>query len=117
MKKTYVFKNLSSHKNCIHLVTQKDPTEPYSFSLALHTQENPKEILAMAGGGFVGMSRIAKSSPNMWLDIFKQNKENLIEATEAFCKELETFKELAKNEEWDKMKEWIKKANKLHEIL
>jgi len=46
MKKIHLFKNLSSHKNCIHLVTQKDPTEPYSFSLALHTQENPKAILS-----------------------------------------------------------------------
>jgi YfiH family protein len=45
MKNIYTFKNLSKEKNCVHLVTQKDSTKPYSFSLALHTQENPSEII------------------------------------------------------------------------
>ena len=45
MKNIYTFKNLSKEKNCVHLITQKDSTQPYSFSLALHTQENPSEII------------------------------------------------------------------------
>jgi len=45
MKNIYTFKNLSKEKNCIHLVTQKDTLFPYSFSLALHTQENPSQII------------------------------------------------------------------------
>ena len=45
MKNIYTFKNLSKEKHCVHLVTQKDSTKPYSFSLALHTQENPSEII------------------------------------------------------------------------
>ena len=46
MKNIYTFKNLSEQKNCQHLVTQKDPTQPYSFSLALHTQEEPSQIIS-----------------------------------------------------------------------
>jgi len=45
MKSIQPFKNLSQYLNLIHLITQKNLTEPYAFSLALHTQENPKEIL------------------------------------------------------------------------
>lgn len=45
MKNIYTFKKLSKEKHCIHLVTQKEPTEPYLFSLALHTQENPSDII------------------------------------------------------------------------
>ena len=45
MKNIYTFKNLSKEKECVHLITQKDATKPYSFSLALHTQENPSEII------------------------------------------------------------------------
>ena len=45
MKNTYTFKNLSKQTWCHHLVTQKDKNAPYSFSLALHTKEEPKDIL------------------------------------------------------------------------
>jgi len=45
MKKAHTFKNLSAHKNCIHLISKKDLTQPYKFSLALHTQEEPKSII------------------------------------------------------------------------
>ena len=45
MKKIYTFKNLSKEQKCIHLVTQKEKQKPFSFSLALHTQENPSDII------------------------------------------------------------------------
>jgi len=45
MRKVYTFKNLSKQKMCHHLVTQKDNSLAYSFSLALHTNENPSKIL------------------------------------------------------------------------
>ncbi len=90
-----------------------------SFALAnaVMAQQNPKDILAMAGGGFRSMSRTAKSSPTMWLDIFKQNRDNLIESVECFIKEMQIFNEYAKKEDWEAMNQWILNANKLHEIL
>ncbi len=45
MKNTYTFQNLSKQTMCHHLVTQKKSTAPYSFSLALHTKEEPNKIL------------------------------------------------------------------------
>ncbi|CAA6804486.1 MAG: COG1496: Uncharacterized conserved protein [uncultured Sulfurovum sp.] len=45
MKKIYTFHKLSKYKSCHHLVTQKDQNSPYSFSLALHTNEEKKEIV------------------------------------------------------------------------
>jgi YfiH family protein len=45
MKSIYTFHHLSQQATCQHLITQKDVTLPYSFSLALHTQENPQQIL------------------------------------------------------------------------
>jgi len=89
----------------------------YAIANAVMQQENPKEILAMAGGGFKSMSRIAKSSPDMWLDIFKQNKNNLLDATTCISNELNKFKTLVENEKWAELREWILSANKLHEIL
>ncbi len=90
-----------------------------SFSLAnsVMNQENPKAIIALAGGGFKDMSRIAKSSPNMWGDIFRQNRENVLEAIKSFRKELDFCEELIRKEDWDSLYSWMQKANRLHDIL
>jgi len=115
MKIAYM--NAKEHDRHAAYISHMPHAVSYSLANAVMAQQNPQDILAMASGGFIGMSRIAKSSPNMWIDIFKQNKEFLLESTDAFIKEIETFKQLAQNEEWEEMTKWIKKANKLHEIL
>ncbi len=89
----------------------------YALANSVMKQENPKAILALAGGGFKDMSRIAKSSPNMWEDIFRQNKNNLLEAIFSFKEELEQCEEMIKAGDWKALHKWMEKANSLHEIL
>jgi len=90
-----------------------------SFSLAnsVMRQEASTSIVALAGGGFKDMSRIAKSSPNMWEDIFRQNKSNLLEAVYSFQSELKKCQKMVENEEWENLNKWMKDANTLHDIL
>jgi YfiH family protein len=45
MQNIYTFKNLSTYQTIQHLVTKKETTHPYSFSLALHTHEEPADII------------------------------------------------------------------------
>ena len=45
MENIYTFSNLSKYRDCQHLVTQKNASQAYEFSLALHTNENPIDIL------------------------------------------------------------------------
>lgn len=89
----------------------------YSIANSVLSQEDRYNILAMAAGGFRSMSRLAKSSPDMWEDIFKQNKENLLDAIETFQNELEHFKKEIKNDEWQEVREKMLKGNKLDEIF
>ena len=89
----------------------------YSLANTVLKQEDPKSILTLAAGGFKDMSRIAKSSPNMWSEICKQNKSFILESLEGFSTELEIVINFIQNEEWGKLKEWMGRANKLHEIL
>ena len=89
----------------------------YSIANTVMKQENKHNILALAAGGFRSMSRLAKSSPDMWEDIFKQNKSNLLEAIDLFEKELANIKENIKNDEWQKVHKDISDGNKLHDIL
>jgi len=89
----------------------------YSIANTVLRQENKHNILALAAGGFRSMSRLAKSSPYMWEDVFRQNKENLLEAITLFEKELQNLKTDIENNEWEKVHQEMAHANKLHEIL
>ena len=80
-------------------------------------QEDPRSILALAAGGFRDMSRIAKSSPEMWSDIFMQNADHLIEAIESFQTELQKAKEMVEKRDEPALKAWMQSANELHKIL
>ncbi len=89
----------------------------YSLANTVMKQENKHNILALAAGGFRSMSRLAKSSPYMWEDIFRQNKSNLLEAIELFEDELKILKQNIKNEEWKAVSKTMSDGNKLHDIL
>ncbi len=89
----------------------------YSLANSVMAQEDSKSIIALAGGGFKDMSRIAKSSPNMWEDIFRQNKSNVLEAIHAFQSELKKCQKMVENEEWETLNGWMREANTLHDIL
>ena len=89
----------------------------YSLANTVIKQENRDDILTLAAGGFRSMSRLAKSSPAMWEDVFKQNKENVLEAIELFEKELKTFKQHIKDENWQELHKDMQDANTLYNIF
>jgi len=89
----------------------------YSIANTVMNQENKHNILALAAGGFRSMSRLAKSSANMWEDIFRQNKGNLLEAIELFENELKILKKNIKDDNWDSVHKNIEAGNRLHDIL
>ncbi|MFA6197145.1 MAG: prephenate dehydrogenase [Sulfurimonas sp.] len=89
----------------------------YSLANTVMKQEKKENILVLAAGGFRSMSRLAKSSPNMWEDIFRQNKNNLIEAIELFEKELTNLKQSILSDAWQEVRTELENGKKLHEIL
>ena len=89
----------------------------YSLANSVMKQEAATSIVALAAGGFKDMGRIAKSSPNMWEDIFRQNKSNLLEAINSFQDELKKCQEMVENEEWETLNNWMTEANTLHDVL
>jgi prephenate dehydrogenase len=110
---------MKSHEHDRHAAFISHMPHAISYSIAntVMRQENKHNILALAAGGFRSMSRLAKSSPYMWEDIFRQNKSNLLEAISLFEKELTHLKKSIENDEWDKVHKEMVDANKLHNIL
>ncbi len=91
-----------------------------SFALANTVLEKEKEedaIFDMAGGGFESTVRLAKSSPQMWLPIFRQNKENVLDVLNEHITQLRKFKSALEKENWEYLNELMAKANEIKRIL
>jgi len=110
---------MDAKEHDVHACYMSHLPHAISFSLAntVMSHEDPKSIIALAAGGFKDMSRVAKSSPNMWTDIFKQNKDNLLDSMDLFENHMNIVRELIENEKYDELAKWMGKANSLHEIL
>ncbi|MFI1745178.1 prephenate dehydrogenase [Thalassobellus sediminis] len=80
-------------------------------------ERNERDIFDMAGSGFASTVRLAKSSPEMWTPIFKQNKTNVIETLEEYINNLTHFKELMKSDDFDAIFNEMKNTNHIKDIL
>lgn len=63
------------------------------------------------------MSRLSKSSPIMWKDIFKQNKNNVLSAMTHFQCKFEEARGYIEREDWDGLEEFMIQANALQKFL
>jgi len=112
-----VFMDAISHDTHASFISHLPHAISYALANSVMGQEDPKSILLLAAGGFKDMSRIAKSSPQMWADIFKQNKDNILNSITLFEKELEKSKKMIEENDWKSLEAWMSKATTLHKIL
>jgi prephenate dehydrogenase len=117
IKAKIVFMEAKEHDRHAAFISHMPHAVSYALANSVMQQEHPKSILALAGGGFKSMSRIAKSSPTMWEDIFRQNRENLLESIDAFNAQMALCKGFIEDEDWEALHQWMAEANGLHEIL
>lgn len=91
-----------------------------SFALANTVLEKEKEedaIFELASGGFESTVRLAKSNPAMWLPIFKQNKENVLDVLNEHIAQLRKFKACLEKENWSYLQELMEGANAIRKII
>ncbi|RMA97049.1 prephenate dehydrogenase [Hydrogenothermus marinus] len=62
------------------------------------SEEKGIDLFLYPGGGFKDFTRIAASSPNVWKDIFLENKENVLHTIDIFSKSLENLKKVIEKE-------------------
>ena len=91
-----------------------------SFALANTVLEKEKEegaIFDLASAGFESTVRLAKSNPAMWVPIFKQNRENVLDVLNEHISQLRKFKSCLEKENYDYLLELIEEANKIKGII
>jgi prephenate dehydrogenase len=111
------FMDAAEHDRHAAFISHMPHAISYSIANTVMRQENKRNILALAAGGYRSMSRLAKSSPNMWEDIFRQNKTNLLEAISIFEAELTQLKNAIERDDWERVHQEMSDGNKLHDIL
>ena len=91
-----------------------------SFALANTVLEKEKEenaIFELASAGFESTVRLAKSNPAMWVPIFLQNKENVLDVLKEHIAQLSRFKESIEKEDSQYLMRLIEDANKIRRII
>jgi prephenate dehydrogenase len=91
-----------------------------SFALANTVLEKEKEdraIFELAGGGFESTVRLAKSNPSMWLPIFIQNKEHVLDVLNEHIAQLRKFKSCLEKDNYEYLRELMENANKIGRII
>ena len=118
LKMRVIFMSAEEHDRHIAYVSHLSHITSFSLGLTvLDLEKSEKNIFNMAGSGFASTVRLAKSSPEMWAPIFKQNKTYLLEALEAYTNVLNQFKAVIASEDELSSAELMGKANEIRRIL
>ena len=113
-----VYMNATKHD--IHVAYVSHISHITSFALANTVLEKEKEsdaIFELASGGFESTVRLAKSNAEMWVPIFMQNKENVLDVLNEHISQLRKFKASLEKENPDYLLELIQNANQIKRIL
>ncbi len=112
--------NMNATKHDIHVAYVSHISHITSFALANTVLEKEKEsdaIFELASGGFESTVRLAKSNAEMWVPIFMQNKENVLDVLNEHISQLRKFKASLEKENPDYLLELIQNANQIKRIL
>ena len=113
-----IYMNANDHD--IHTAYISHISHITSYALANTVLEKEREedtIFQLASTGFSSTVRLAKSHPEMWVPIFKQNKENVLDVLNEHISQLRKFKSALEKENYDLLEDLIRNANKIRGIL
>jgi prephenate dehydrogenase len=83
----------------------------------LEKEKEEDAIFELASGGFESTVRLAKSNPSMWVPIFMQNRENILDVLNEHISQLRKFKASLEKENYQYLQELIENANKIKRII
>jgi prephenate dehydrogenase len=112
--------NMEAKAHDLHAAYVSHISHITSFALANTVLEKEKEdnaIFELASAGFESTVRLAKSNPAMWVPIFLQNKENVLDVLNEHIEQLKKFRDSIRDDKENDLKDLIEHANKIRRIL
>lgn len=89
-----------AHDEMIGFVSQLT----HCIAICLMTCSKSEHLVDYTGDSFRDLTRIARINENMWSELFMLNKDALLAQMETFMTEFNSFYELLKNEDTEKIK-------------
>ncbi|WP_116127509.1 prephenate dehydrogenase [Lewinella sp. IMCC34183] len=114
------FTHLDSGAHDLHCAYVSHISHIASFALALTVLEKEKDeqrIFELASSGFSSTVRLAKSSPDMWVPIFRQNRDHVLDVLDEHIEQLSRFRTQLIKRDFEGFHERIRKANQITKIL
>ena len=111
---------LNAAEHDVHTAYVSHISHLSSFALALTVLAKEKDedrIFELASSGFSSTVRLAKSSADMWVPIFRQNRDNLLDVLDEHINQLARFRSLLIKNDFDTFYELILESNRIRGIL
>lgn len=91
-----------------------------SFALALTVLDKERaedRIFQLASGGFSSTVRLAKSNPDTWIPIFRENRDNVLDVLDEFINTVSRFRTLLIKRDFQTFDQLIRHANGIRRII
>lgn len=111
---------LDSKAHDVHTAYVSHISHISSFALALTVLEKEKNegrIFELASSGFGSTVRLAKSSPDMWIPIFRQNRDNVMAILDEYISTLSEFRTMLIKKDFEAFYNKIEEANQIRKII
>jgi prephenate dehydrogenase len=99
-----------THDHIFGIVSHLPHVVAYSLMNSVLNAQDSEQLMDFAGGGLKDYTRVAASSPEMWTEIFKANKAQLLKAISSFKISLEEIEASIENDDFDGLREKLEKA-------
>ncbi len=111
---------LGSKEHDVHTAYVSHISHISSFALALtvlEKEKDEKQIFELASSGFASTVRLAKSSPDMWTPIFRQNRDNVLDVLDEHINVLSQFRSFLIKNDFEGFHQQMVDANRIGEII
>ena len=111
---------LNAEEHDLHTAYISHISHISSFALALtvlEKEKNENRIFELASSGFGSTVRLAKSSPDMWVPIFRQNRDYVMDVLDEHINTLAKFRSLLIKQDYEQFYQLIEEANSIRRIL
>ena len=91
-----------------------------SFALALTVlkqERSDRHIFDLASGGFSSTVRLAKSNADMWVPIFSQNRDNVLQVLDTYIEQVKRFRNAIADDDEASVRSLIEDANRIKRII
>lgn len=106
-----------THDRVLGIVSHLPHVIAYALVNSVASVKEPANIFDFAGGGLRDYTRISVSSPDMWSDIFLNNKENVLKAVGEFKKSLDKIQILIEEGHSEGLKEELKRSTRVKDDM